>query len=745
MSKILMALMVMEIGGAETHVLELCKSLAKRGNEVYVVSNGGIYVDELAECGIKHFKAPLHNKKVSSMIDSYKTIKNIIKNNNIEIVHAHARIPAFICGLAYRFNKRKHPFKFVTTAHGVFSTAFPYKLLTDWGEQTLAVSDDLKQYLIENYNISENNILMTVNGIDTEKFSPEADCEELYDELSLRRETKKILNLSRMDELYAPPTYALIDAASELIKDHDVEIIIVGGGDNLENVKARAEAENDKIGRVVIHVTGGRTDANRFFALCDIFVGVSRSALEAMAAAKPVVLAGGQGYVGILNEDTLQAGVDTNFCCRGCDVVTKELVLRDVSMLLNAADEERNELGLFGRELVLANYSVEKMTDDAVELYGNYSIPERKEQRINTLISGYYGSNNHGDDALLKAITEDLRLLKPDISIAVLSLRPKQTREVYGVAAVWRFNFIKILMLLKKTDLLLVGGGTLIQDSTSSRSLFYYLFIINAAISRKVKVLLYSNGIGPVKKPKNRIKAAETLNRVDAITLRDEASVDALNDLGVTNENVAVTADAAFGLKVSGQSGSMVNELGLKGKKYVCISIRSWKHLKDGFENDIAELSRYIYEKFGYTSVFISMQKSLDYEISKRITDEASDGAILPERCLSIEEMLDLIQSAEFVVGMRLHTIIYAAKCETPMIGLVYDPKVKAAMEMFGLSQYVDVADFDAEMLKNYADQIVSDRVILSKMMARRIRELEEKAFSNAAVAVAMLHSSSEK
>ena len=95
--KILMALMGLEIGGAVTHVLELCKVLAKRGHEIFVASNGGVYEKELDAVGIKHFKVPLHNKKVSSFIKSYVLLKKIIIENEIKLVHAHARIPAFLC------------------------------------------------------------------------------------------------------------------------------------------------------------------------------------------------------------------------------------------------------------------------------------------------------------------------------------------------------------------------------------------------------------------------------------------------------------------------------------------------------------------------------------------------------------------------------------------------------------------------------------------------------------------------
>ena len=53
---VLMALNGLEIGGAETHVVELSKEMQRQGYRVVVASNGGVYESELASCGIKHYK-----------------------------------------------------------------------------------------------------------------------------------------------------------------------------------------------------------------------------------------------------------------------------------------------------------------------------------------------------------------------------------------------------------------------------------------------------------------------------------------------------------------------------------------------------------------------------------------------------------------------------------------------------------------------------------------------------------------
>ena len=94
------------------------------------------------------------------------------------------------------------------------------------------------------------------------------------------------------------------------------------------------------------------------------------------------------------------------------------------------------------------------------------------------MISGYYGFNNSGDDAILLAIINDLRKIKNDIRIVVLSKNPKDTAANYGVDSIDRFNIFEVMRTMGKTKLFLNGGGNLIQDVTSTRTLMNYLTTI---------------------------------------------------------------------------------------------------------------------------------------------------------------------------------------------------------------------------------------------------------------------------
>lgn len=359
---ILLVTMEMNMGGAETHVLELAKALKKRENNVFVVSAGGKLVNELEKYDVEHIYAPLKDKKISHIIESIKTIERVIKEKNIDVVHAHARIPGAICGYVCKKTKTH----FVTTVHGIYRLNFVLRLLTNWGEKTLAVSEDIRRQVIRDYGLNENNVYVTVNGIDLDTYK-KYDVMPNIPEVKLIDGKQRIIHVSRIDEDTKEVVTALVELATELDKEANggVQLIVVGGGNYFDQLSEKTrEIEN------VTLVRGPRTDINKFLNLGDIFVGVSRCALEAMATELPVILAGnsanGQGYLGILDENNLQEAIDTNFTCRGLPKLEKGTLKNDILKLL---DTKSSEMGRFNRNIIEKNYSVDRMVEDALKVY----------------------------------------------------------------------------------------------------------------------------------------------------------------------------------------------------------------------------------------------------------------------------------------------------------------------------------------------------------------------------------------
>lgn len=363
---ILLTTMSLDIGGAETHIVELAKGLKKEGFHVVVASSGGVFVKDLETHGIKHYTVPLHNKKPDNVYKAYKMLQQIIFDEKINLVHAHARIPGFICNLLHK----KMSFAFVTTAHGTWKTSGGLKYITRWGQKTIAVSQDVENYLIDNYKINKENIKITINGIDTEKYSPNVDFSSLTKEFDLSNDSFKAVYVSRIDKDREVILHSILQMLPNLIdKVKNLQFFIVGGGNILHSIKEVADKINKIAGRDAIIVTGSRIDINKFTAMADLFIGFGRSSLEGMSSASPVIIAGNQGYIGILDESNVEIAIKSNFSGRGQELASTERFLGDILRVVDMTKEQRELLGLFCRNIVEQQYSISKMVSDNIEIY----------------------------------------------------------------------------------------------------------------------------------------------------------------------------------------------------------------------------------------------------------------------------------------------------------------------------------------------------------------------------------------
>ncbi len=720
--KVLMVLMGLEIGGAETHVVELSRQLHREGWEVVVVSNGGVYERELTGAGIRCYHAPLHKRNAVLMLRSLHVLRRVIREEKPDVVHAHARIPAFLCGILHR----QMGFAFVTSAHWVFYVNSILKRIADWGERTIAVSDDIKTYLIENYGIPAEHISVTINGIDTEKFSPAVSGERVLREFGLSPERPVISYVSRMDDSRALAARQLVAIAPRLrAAIPGVQILIAGGGDVFDEVKAAADAANAAAGETFVVMTGARTDINEIVAAGDVFVGVSRAALEAMAAEKPVVVAGNEGYIGLFGEDKLALAQSNNFCCRGCEPSTEDRLYEDlIKTLCKLSAEERAALGRYGRGVIQQHYSVARMARDCEAAY---RAVLGEHTRI--VLSGYYGFRNLGDDAILLAMRDRLKEAAPLARLVALSRRPAETREQCGVEAENRFDPFAVRRAIRGASCFISGGGSLLQDHTSTRSLLYYTALIRMAKRYGKPVLFYANGIGPVDAPRNRERVRAVAEMADAITLRDEESLETLREMGVRNGNIRVTADPVYAMR-SGERERGAAALREKGiptdRPIIGVSVR----FAAGMETNVAEFARFCDAVSGsMTLVFIDMQLNADAEASESVRKRMDLPSYEISAPYDPQAMSDMLACMDAVVSTRLHSMIFAACSGVPVLGVEYDPKVSACAHALGMPLAGRLDSFRADEALETLQTVLRDREAYVRRLnesTTRLRELEQ-------------------
>ena len=730
--KVLMVLMGLEIGGAETHVVELSKELHREGWEVAVVSNGGVYERELTEAGIRCHRAPLHKRDAFLMLRSLRILRRVIREEKPDVVHAHARIPALLCGIL----QRQMGFPFVTSAHWVFYVNFLLKKIADWGERTIAVSDDIKTYLIENYGVPAERISVTINGIDTEKFSPDVSGERVLREFGLSAEKPVVSYVSRMDESRALVARQLVAIAPRLREAiPGVQLLIAGGGDVFDEIKARSDAANAAAGEPYIVMTGARTDINEIVAAGDVFVGVSRAALEAMAAAKPVIVSGNEGYIGLFEESKLALAQSNNFCCRGCEASSEELLYGDiVKVLCQLDDDRRAELGRYGREVIQNDYSVARMAKDAAEAYRAVLAAHTR-----VALSGYYGFRNLGDDAILLALRDRLQETVPGAALVALSRRPRETREKCGVEAAHRFEPFAVRRAIKGASCFVSGGGSLLQDHTSTRSLLYYTWLIRMAKRYGKPIMFYANGIGPVETARDRERVRDVAEMADVITLRDEESLQALREMGVQNPNIRVTADPVYAMPGGDRArgAERLKALGVPtDKPIVGLSVR----FAAGMETNVAAFARFCDAVSGTaTVVFIDMQQPGDTAASAAVRAQMTAAAYEASAPYDPAAMADMLACMDAVVSARLHSMIFAACALVPVLGVVYDPKVEACARALDMPLAGTLDAFDADAALKALQTVLDDRAAYVERLRTAVGGLRERAKGNEAAFVELL------
>lgn len=357
------------------------------------------------------------------------------------------------------------------------------------------------------------------------------------------------------------------------------------------------------------------------------------------------------------------------------------------------------------------------------------------------VISGYYGFANAGDEAMLAAMIEALTDLEPNIHITVISGNPEDTRRRHGVRAIYRLNYPEIVAALRKSDLLISGGGSLLQDVTSDRSLYYYLSIVLLARKLGTPVMLYAQGIGPVRGALAKNAMRLIGNMVDLITVRDEGSRLELASLEVTKPPVYVTADPVLAMHpVDKEIGrAILRKNAAEGASpLIGLSVREWRDWPY-YKQVIAAAADQIIEQQKARVALIPMQWPEDLEAARKIAARMRHKVTVLEDEYTTSELLSLVGNMDILIGIRLHALIFAAVMHVPMIGISYDPKIDRFLETLGERHAGTLKNITVETLVGEVGRLWPEIRQPSSQREERISKLREKAFKNAEMALSLI------
>ena len=169
-STIVQVLPALTTGGVERGVIDLSRELLKKDFRPLIISEGGELTSELNDLKIKHIPLGIGRKKISTFM-LIRKLSEIFLNEEVNIIHARSRLPAWISKLALNRIKGIRKISWVTTVHGPYTVNSYSKIMTS-GEKVIAVSDFIKNYIVSNYNINPKKIVTIPRGIDVKKYYP---------------------------------------------------------------------------------------------------------------------------------------------------------------------------------------------------------------------------------------------------------------------------------------------------------------------------------------------------------------------------------------------------------------------------------------------------------------------------------------------------------------------------------------------------------------------------------------------
>ena len=358
----------------------------------------------------------------------------------------------------------------------------------------------------------------------------------------------------------------------------------------------------------------------------------------------------------------------------------------------------------------------------------------------NVVISGYYGFANAGDEAMLAAIIKALHSKDQSLKITVISGNPEATQKLHKVSSIHRFSPLAIFSAMSKAQLLISGGGSLLQDVTSKRSLLYYLSILTMGKLLGKEVMLFAQGIGPIKSSFLRKLTKYVCSYVDIITVRDKDSLYELRRIGVPENKVYLTADAVMTLPQEPKDfgRKLLDEFYVpQGRMLIAIAVRKWRE-DDSYLLEIAKAADRLIDDRNAHIVLLPLQYPLDVETCRRVQQmmvNKVESTVLAADC-DTEQFLSLIGNFNLLIGMRLHALIFAAVMDVPFVAVSYDPKIDGFVKDVNGISAGRVVDLQADNIINCVRKALFHKDANKKKM----EELREKAMLNAEEAFKLLH-----
>jgi len=369
---------------------------------------------------------------------------------------------------------------------------------------------------------------------------------------------------------------------------------------------------------------------------------------------------------------------------------------------------------------------------------------------------GNNSGRNLGDMAIMSSVMESLSQRLPDAEFFVPTIKPNWVKEHYGtrynVKAVdvmpWTLSIrllgLPTLKCLAQSDCALICDGIIFGKKLFNPAFNYLItlvFLVPLARMLGCKMVCYSCGIGPFPSWISRLIAKWTINGCDLVMMRERDSEKLTKEIGVT-QPVELTGDAAFINPVSSDevASKIMASIGLDlDKPVLAINATSYLDTWLGKNERLANPNQFI-EMLAEGIRGAQQRATTPFQpliVCTHPMDEATckdlasrtQGTLLTNTEYLSHDIQAVLRRCGLLIGMRFHSIVLASSVETPVVGLIYAPKVRGYLRLLECEDYgLELASLTAQNLAETLVKAWDARSALQERQRPIIRELKAGA-----------------
>mgnify|MGYP001039265313 FL=1 len=375
---VLQVLPHLDSGGLVNGAVEISRTLSNNNLGSYITTSGGRRLHEVTRFGTEVIIAPVHSKNPVTIYRNISKIKKIIKNNNIDIIHARSRSPAW--SSQYAAKKMKIPF--ITTFHGTYGIENMIKKKYNGAminaDKIIAISNFIAGHIKREYKVIKEKIVVIPRGVDLSIFDSarvrEQRLIDISNKFDLKEENHTILLPARMTRWKG---HNLLIEAVKKLKRNDIICLFVGDVQTKKQYVKELESKIKKMGLTNnFRFLGAQQDMPAIFKLADVVISAStkpeafgRVVAESLAMGRPTISVNHGGGAEIIRDKMtgwlFKSGNVNDLC-------------KKISMALDLNKGQRLILSEKCIQNIKENYDIKFMCDRTLKLYSELVKENKK-------------------------------------------------------------------------------------------------------------------------------------------------------------------------------------------------------------------------------------------------------------------------------------------------------------------------------------------------------------------------------